>query len=38
MINLIERIIDWWDSFLTAVLPLLCAAMLINIFYQILTK
>ena len=38
MINLIEKIIDGVDSFLTVILPPLCILMLLNVFIQILTK
>ena len=38
MINLIEKIINGVDNFLTVILPPLCILMLLNVFIQILTK
>jgi len=37
MINLIDNMIEGLDRFLTMVLPPLCALVLLNIFFQIIT-
>lgn len=37
MINFLDRLIEGVDEFLTMVLPPLCALVLLNIFFQIIT-